>query len=95
MRFGPGGLPECASTTEEGVICCHHLGLNALELEFVRGVYLREENAINLKPLAKKYDVKLSAHAPYWINLAAKEKYKIRKDINFKLSLGRSKKYLH
>ncbi len=87
MRFGPGGIPEqCEGNTAEGVVCCNELGLDAMELEFVRKVYLSKDAARKLKPISKTYNVKLSSHAPYWINLASKEEIKIKKSYNYILS---------
>lgn len=48
-----------------------------MELEFVRGVNIRPELAKKIKYVAKKNDVVLTAHAPYYINLNAKEKEKV------------------
>ena len=77
VRFGSAGIPhQCKGGSLEAIECSHGLGLGALEIEFVRGVKLKEENARKLKPAAEKFDVRLSAHAPYWINCCAEEKQK-------------------
>ncbi|ADG12780.1 Xylose isomerase domain protein TIM barrel [Methanocaldococcus infernus ME] len=55
------------------------LNLNALELEFVNGVYMKEDYAKILKE--KNKDLKFSAHAPHYINLNANEKEKIERSI--------------
>jgi deoxyribonuclease-4 len=48
-----------------------------MEMEFVRGVKMSEALAKQCGELAKKLDVRLSAHAPYYINLLSEEKEKI------------------
>lgn len=45
-----------------------------MELEFVRRVSMGEEKAAQVKALAEKLDVSLSAHAPYYINLNSSER---------------------
>lgn len=45
------------------------LKLNALECEFVRGVHMSLNIAKECGQVAKEFGVKLSVHAPYYINL--------------------------
>ncbi len=79
IRFGPAGIPiQCKTTsTLDGVLTCKELGLNAMEIEFVRGVRIKEEQANEIKKAAGNVDVKLSSHAPYFINLCSTEEHKI------------------
>lgn len=78
MRFGPAGIPLCTTGgVFEGVEDTARLGLSAFEVEFVRGVSMGEDYAERVREHAKKLDISLSAHCPYWINCAAKEKSKI------------------
>ncbi|MBD3389564.1 TIM barrel protein [Candidatus Micrarchaeota archaeon] len=77
VRFGSAGIPhQCEGETFDAVKCSRELNLGALELEFVRGVYLNEESLRELRREAEKFDVRLSAHAPYWINCCSTEKKK-------------------
>ncbi len=77
VRFGSAGIPhQCNGGSLEAIECSHDLGLGAMELEFVRGVKLKEENAKKLKPASEKFDVRLSAHAPYWVNCCSPDKTK-------------------
>ena len=73
IRFGPAGIPaQCNGTgTLDGVKCCAELGLTAMEMEFVRGVRMKEELARAVGAEAKKFDISLSSHAPYYINLCS------------------------
>ncbi len=80
VRFGPAGIPiQCkGSSTLEGVRCCREIGLDAMEMEFVHGVRLGEDAAMEVAKTAKKLDISLSSHAPYYVNLCSKEKPKIK-----------------
>ena len=75
--LGPGGLPTITKgDTIQALWDLKKLNLNAMEIEFVRGVYLKKETAIEIGKLAKKLGIKLSIHAPYFINLCNPEKIK-------------------
>ena len=79
LRFGTAGIPISTPkrSTIDGIEHVRRLGLDAMELEFVRGVNLKPELAKKIKYVAKKHDVLLTAHAPYYINLNANEKAKV------------------
>lgn len=54
----------------EGVKALPRLGLDAMELEFVQGVYLKTpEKAREVKDARDAHNVRLTVHAPYTINL--------------------------
>ncbi len=77
VRFGSAGIPhQCEGGTLEAIECSRGLGLGAMELEFVRGIYLNEKSLRELRQEAEKFDVRLSAHAPYWVNCCSTEKKK-------------------
>jgi len=71
LLFGTAGTPisSAGSDSISGIKRVHELGLGCMELEFVRGVKMKEETARNVNILAKNLDIKLSVHAPYYINL--------------------------
>ncbi len=71
LRFGPGGVSENAAKrdTLAGLERVRLVGLQCMELEFVRRVSMGEEKAALVKEAAKRLDVALSVHAPYYINL--------------------------
>jgi deoxyribonuclease-4 len=79
VRFGPAGIPiQCSGhSTVEGVRCCADLGLNAMEMEFVRGVRMKDEMAKQVGKAAKELNIALSSHAPYYINFCTKEEQKM------------------
>ncbi len=77
--IGTGGAPISSKerSTLSGLERIHELGLNAMEVEFVHGVNMKEEMAKQVGELAKKLNIRLSIHAPYYINLTSAEKEKI------------------
>lgn len=79
LFFGTAGIP--ISTPKggvlEGIKQVKRLGLGGMELEFVRRVNITEEKALEVKKAAEKYDVKLTCHGQYYINLNSEELKKI------------------
>ncbi len=80
LLFGTGGTPRSAKTGSsiDGIKRIAELGLGCMELEFVQGVRMRKESAIQVSETATRAGIKLSAHAPYFINFNAHEPEKIR-----------------
>ena len=77
LNFGTAGIPLSTPqpwTTEEGMIQVKRLGLQSMELEFVRNIHVTQENAPIIKEIAKKQNVILTCHGQYYINLNAQEK---------------------
>ena len=81
LRFGPAGTPiQCdKSSTYEGIKCAYSLGLNAFEMEFVHGVKMGETLANSINQLSSSLGMKMSSHAPYYINLATTEEEKAKR----------------
>jgi len=80
LLFGTGGTPHSTKTksTISGIERIAELGLGCMEIEFVRGVRMGEVGAHLVAEVATRHGVKLSAHAPYFINLNARESEKIK-----------------
>lgn len=74
VRFGPAGFGMPAF---EALPKLKELGLNAAEVEFTYGIRMSIADAKKIGELAKKLDIALSVHAPYYINLASEDKKKI------------------
>lgn len=77
LWFGPSGIPLAAAGKgiARGVEVVKELGLDAMELAFVQSVYVRsEEKAREVNDARKKAGIRLSVHAPYYINLNAAKK---------------------
>jgi len=80
LLFGTGGTPHSARTksTIAGIERIAELGLGCMEIEFVQGVKMGETTARQVAEVASREGVRLSAHAPYFINFNAREPEKMR-----------------
>ncbi len=78
LLFGPAGVPITAPARDSvgAVSYVKKLGLECMELEFVRGVRMGSETAQRVKEQAEKHGIVLTAHGPYYINLNSLEKAK-------------------
>jgi deoxyribonuclease-4 len=79
-RFGPAGVPPMfrlmGATMADVPRLLHEEGLDAFEYEAVRWgpkPQIRQDHAKELGEAARKYDVKLSLHGSYYINLSGKK----------------------
>ena len=74
IRIGQAGIPlSCKGrTNKDGLVYTKQvLDLNAMEVQFVRGLYImKDEEAQFMHDYAKENDIELHVHAPYYINLA-------------------------
>lgn len=79
IYLGPAGVPTVSKdkSTLGGIKTVSELKLNAMEIEFVRGVKMSNELAKQAGKLAKELGVRLSVHAPYFVNLSSLEKEKV------------------
>ncbi len=79
IYFGPSGLgpiKDAIKNLEE----YHKLGLKACEIAFTYSIYIKnKEDAEKIGETAKRLGIRLSIHAPYWINLNSEDKEKIEK----------------
>jgi len=75
LLFGTAGVPLSTHdrNTINGIARVNELGLGCMELEFVHSINITKEKAPDVKKQAEKYDVLLTCHAPYFINLNAVE----------------------
>jgi deoxyribonuclease-4 len=81
LIFGTGGSPNSASPrdTVTSLKRLRELGLDAMELEYVRGSFPGEPKAREIALTAEKYGITLTAHGPYYINLNSPEPEKVEK----------------
>jgi len=79
LLFGTAGTPHSSRTasTIDGIKRIAELGLGCMEIEFVQGVRMGEAGARLVAETASREGIKLSAHAPYFITLNAREPEKI------------------
>ncbi len=84
LRFGTAGIPWAAKegTTIDGIRKVKELGLDAMELEFVHSVNIREEKAPLVKKTAQENDILLTCHGQYYLNLNTNDKEKLKASIN-------------
>lgn len=80
LLFGTGGVPHSAksNTTIDGIERIAELGLGCMEVEFVQGVRMAEAGARLVAETAVRKGIRLTAHAPYFMNFNAHEPEKIR-----------------
>ncbi len=73
LLFGTAGTPLSSKGNDSisGIRRIREIGLGCMELEFVRGVKMGERTARLVQEAAKRLDIRLSVHAPYYINLNA------------------------
>jgi len=87
-RFGPSGnskifYEQGNKTSVQMPKWLYDMGLNAYEYSLTRGINIKEETARAIGEQARLYDIALSVHAPYYINLASPEKDKREKSIKY------------
>ncbi|MFW6283221.1 MAG: TIM barrel protein [Minisyncoccales bacterium] len=79
IKFGPAGLGGVKEAVEN-LRKYKELGLESCEIAFTYGAYIKNKNdAVEIGNEAKRLGIKLSIHAPYWINLNSAEQEKIEK----------------
>lgn len=88
IKFGPAGNSESFyaqgyKSTWQAPKWLQEMGLNAYEYSFGRGVNLSEESAGKIRAEAEKYGITISAHAPYFINLANPDREKIENSFRY------------
>lgn len=79
LLFGTAGIPRSTPKTssEAGVKHIRALGLDCMELAFVRRVSMGEKTAQKVRRAAQEQRVWLSVHAPYYVNLNSAEAEKV------------------
>ncbi len=79
LRFGTAGVPHSTRrrSSADGIAQVKHLGLDAMELEFVHRATMGADTAQQVRQVAAACDVRLSSHAPYYLNLNSKDPEKL------------------
>lgn len=75
VKFGPSGngalfYAKGYKNSYQAPEFLSNMGLSAYEYSFTKGVNLKEETAKVIGDEAKKYNIEITAHAPYYINFA-------------------------
>ena len=90
MRFGPAGYPSAGKTPEKALEYTRGLGLDALEVEFVRGARIKPERAAEIGAKARQLDIRLSCHAPYYISFNSDSEETRQKSIGWVMDTARA-----
>ena len=83
LLIGPAGCPRSSvePSTLAGIQRVKELGLDCMEMEFVQGVRMGPATAAKVKETKEKTGIRLTVHAPYFINLNAREPEKLKASI--------------
>ena len=91
-------LPEVPSIIREQHIRPQNIflkeGLDSYEYQSPYGVRIGEKAATTLKEESEKHDILISMHAPYYINLCAKEDSKLDKSIGHLIAAARAGEWM-
>ncbi|MFQ5895223.1 MAG: TIM barrel protein [Nitrospinota bacterium] len=75
LRFGTAGTPHTAKPRDHlgAVRRLRELGLGCYEMQFTYGVRIRPETIEEVRRLSQGFDIHLTCHGPYYINLLSAE----------------------
>ena len=93
IKIGIAGIPLTlkGKGAGAGVKYLSEIGLDAMEVQFVRRVSMKDDTAHEIGQIAQKHKVALSVHAPYMINLASENPTVIVESLGrIKLSVARA-----
>ena len=77
LNFLTAGVPLRAKGYEDGFEVLNDMGLDGLELEFVRGVRISDKSRDAVKAANKI----ITAHAPFYVNLNSREEDKVEASV--------------
>ena len=93
--FGPAGSPvNYKGAAYKAPKYIQRIGLDSYEYQSPYGVRIGEESARILKEESEKFDILISMHGPYYINLCAKESEKIDKSISHLIATARAGEWM-
>ncbi|MBM4241564.1 MAG: TIM barrel protein [Euryarchaeota archaeon] len=96
VRFGPAGNPlgYRGKTTK---VCDYikKIGLDAYEYQATYGVRISKKSGVELGENAKKNDVLISMHAPYYINLCSNKNDVIERSIDRLVQSARASEWMN
>ena len=95
VLFGPAGSPvDYKGAAYKAPKYINEEGLDSYEYQSPYGVRIGEKAATTLKEESKKHDVLVSMHAPYYINLCAKDEEKLDKSIGHLIAAARAGEWM-
>jgi len=74
VRIGTAGYPPGSKDAEDALCKLASAGLEALEVQFVRQISMSLERAEQLGEASDAANIRLSAHAPYYVNFNSDSK---------------------
>ena len=80
LNFAVAGSPNSTPKpggSVEGLKQAHRLGITAMELEWVQSVPKNPDRMEEIRKTSEEFGIYLTVHAPYFVNLNAKEKEKL------------------
>lgn len=98
-KFGPAGnsksfYDQGYSSSVDMPHWLADMGLDAYEYQCGRGVNIGQATAELLKRQAEQFNIELSIHAPYYINLASSDSEKIEKSIGHIIKSAQAAKWM-
>jgi len=94
MRFGPAGYPSSVKSSKnsgsDALNLIKSIELNALEMEFVHGARMSAAKAKEIGAKAKELDIRLSAHAPYYISFNSENQETRVKSVSYVMDTVRA-----
>ena len=91
LLFGTAGIPNKTNprTYENAFDDLVEMKLGCMEIEFVRGVNMNAKTIPVVKQISQEKGLVLTAHGPYFINLASPEKEKVEASVKRILDTAR------
>ncbi len=88
IRFGPSGNSDSFyaqgyTATSQAPAWIKEMGLTAFEYSFGHGIRIKDETAGAIAEQAKQYDIQMSVHLPYYVNLTVSEPEKQQKNRDY------------
>ncbi len=80
--------------SEQSAVWVKEKGLNAFEYSFGRGILMGESKAVSIGRAFSENEVKISVHAPYYINFANPDPEKIQNSIDYVLNSAKMVKLM-
>ncbi|HWR21921.1 MAG TPA: TIM barrel protein [Feifaniaceae bacterium] len=85
IRFGPSGNSDSFyaqgyTATWQAPEWLSDMGLHAFEYSLGHGIRIREETAATIRKYAEAYDIQMSVHFPYYINLVTTDPENMQKN---------------
>jgi len=93
LNFLTPGIPHTSKpnkSLENGLMRIKEMGLDGMELEYTRGIRVDFPKMQEIGRLAGELGLILTAHAPYYINLFAREKDKVDRSYQYILDTARA-----